>query len=495
LRKLERLLDAIFLALLVALFSYWLFSGLIAGAPQKLLGVVVAPTTQLTVAAIVMAALVCALFGVLGVFMIGAVFSSWNGQIDIAISDGLGRRSRRLFYRHPWAKLILCVLAARLLVYTAAYILYTSANGYQGGLLDTLPLWLKGDAPHYLGIAENWYVTEGDPRFHIVFFPLYPICVRIFNGMVHHTFASGMALSLLFTVAACVLLYELALLDMDREAAWRAVKYLLLMPAAFLLCAPMSDALFFMLSLACMLAARKKRYALACALGGFAAFTRVLGVLLLAPVLIEMGGDIARVKLAGDTVAGRFTRRTLPLLLLIPAGLLLYIYINYRVTGNAFQFMVYQSEHWSQNMGLFFNTAAYQTNNFLNNIHINPAVAYGLWLPNLVFLVGAPAVVLLGQRPNRRKRAVFAHSPVGEPLRQPYGMRASYIAFFLAYYLTGMGTTWLLSAPRYLTCCFVLLLALASKERSRLANAFIYILLMTTQFLYLAAYVAGWPVY
>ena len=44
-------------------------------------------------------------------------------------------------------------------------------NGRQGGFLPALSLWLKGDAPHYLGIADNWYVTTGDARFHIVFFP------------------------------------------------------------------------------------------------------------------------------------------------------------------------------------------------------------------------------------------------------------------------------------------------------------------------------------
>ena len=49
--------------------------------------------------------------------------------------------------------------------------------------------------------------------------------------------------------------------------------------------------------------------------------------------------------------------------LLIPAGFGVYCYINYRVSGNPFKYMEYQSEHWGQNFGFFFGTAAYQLEN------------------------------------------------------------------------------------------------------------------------------------
>ena len=71
------------------------------------------------------------------------------------------------------------------------------------------------------------------------------------------------------------LLYELALLDTDRRTALRAVKYLCILPATCLFCAPMSDSLFLFLTLACVYLARKKWYVFSAILGFFAAFTRV----------------------------------------------------------------------------------------------------------------------------------------------------------------------------------------------------------------------------
>lgn len=480
--KLEKRLDAAFLLLLLAAYGYWLYTA-----------------ATLTIVSAITSAVACLLFGLLGVLTISFLLSSWHGQVEVDLDDGLGRRSLRRGNRHPVLRIVFYILAARIVVYMAAYILYTAQNGYHGGLLDTLSLWLKGDAPHYLGIAENWYVTTGDPRFHIVFFPLYPIVVRIVNLLLHNTFASGMLVSLVCTLFSGVLLYELAILDVDRSAALRAVFFQMLLPAAFLLTAPMSDSLFLLLSIACMLCARKKQYAFACIIGGLAAFTRVLGVALFAPVLAEITGDALRVKMGGGKMARYFLTR-LPLLLLIPAGLLLYLYINYTVTGDAFTFLQYQSEHWGQRIGFFFNTAAYQMNYFLNNIVVDQPQAFGLWLPNLLYLIGAPLIMLLSQRPRKAVAAVSANTndPTAptiqphNPPRQPYTMRASYLLYFLLYYAIGMGATWLLSAPRYLTCCFPLSIALSGNKR---LNILTLALLAVLQAAYLWAYVSGWPVY
>lgn len=483
--KLEKRLQAAFLLLLLAAYGYWLLTA-----------------SALSMLSAIVSAAACLLFGLLGVLSISFLLASWHGQVEVELDQGLGRRSLRRGNRHPVRQIVFTILLARVAVYMVAYILYTAQNGYHGGLLDTLSLWLKGDAPHYLGIAENWYVTTGDPRFHIVFFPLYPIVVRIVSLLTHNTFASGMLVSLVCTVFSGVLLYELAVLDLDRAAAIRAVFFQMLLPAAFLLTAPMSDSLFLLLSIACMLLARKKQYAFACILGGLAAFTRVLGVLLLVPVLVEIIGDAQCVKMQGGKLP-RFMLTRLPLLLLIPTGLLLYLYINYNVTGHALTFLTYQSEHWGQRMGFFFGTAAYQTDYFLNNIVVDKPQAFGLWLPNLIYLLGAPLIMLLSQRPRKAvPPAATAHLntsdptapsiPPHNPPRQPYTMRASYLCYFLAYYAVGMGATWLLSAPRYLTCCFPLPIALAGRKRLGIITLVLFAVLQAA---YLWAYVSGWPVY
>ena len=521
-KKTDRVLTAAFLVLLSALFAYWIFTA----------------AAGYTAASVICAGLTALLFGLIGARCIPDFLYSISGAPEPDLTENLGRRSLRRSYRHPVVALFFSIVFARLLIFALAYAMLVLQKGYTGGIVDTMGLWLKGDAPHYLGIAQRWYVTEGDPRFHIVFFPFYPLLVRLINVLLHNTFASGMLVSLVCTAGAGVLLYELALIDLGRAGAKRAVAFLMLLPAAFLLSAPMSDGLFLLLSIAVVLLARKKRYILAALLGGFAAFTRVLGVLLLVPVAVELWGEAARVR-ARDGHTLRYALPRAAALILIPLGLAGYLYVNYAVTGNAFTFLIYQREHWSQGMGWFFDTAAYQTDYLLKTVFVDRPAAFGLWLPNLVFLLLTPFTVLLAARPARKAKAAAADKPalpsepepetaqsaspdeaieaadtdgqgsIPEPAPEVIELtpapelaalpaprlRASYTAYFLAYYLIGMGATWLLSAPRYLTCCFPVSVALAVLAQKRGVAWPLYALLLIAQLAYLWAYVAGWPVY
>ena len=501
------------IALLVAGYAHWLFT-----APG------------LNIASVAASFLACLLFAGVGAGAIQRIFFEWEGASEVDVHERLGRRSLRPARFHPVRNLFLALLLARVLVYILAYVLSILTTGYEGALLNTLSLWLKGDAPHYMGLASNGYVNAGDPRFHIVFLPFYPMLVGIFNQFVNNTFVSGLFLSTVFTVFAGMLLYELALCDMDTFTARRAVKFQMLLPAAFLLNAPMSDGLFLLLTILCMLLARKKQFALACMVGAFAAFTRLQGVLLLLPLLVELVGEARRRKRAFGSM-----RNMIPAffaLLFVPLGVLAYLYVNWNITGDPFMFLTYQREHWSQQMSWFFNTASYQTTNFLTKFRSDIAEAFGLWLPNLATLLLAPAVMLyaLYKKPaepddededeeSSEAKAAPAQSlfdpeeeesAPGAPdfrksyrdmlgidkiVSRPYPLRASYLVYFLAYYFVSMGATWLLSAPRYMLCCFPLSLALASSVRRRGSVAVAFTLLAVLQLLYMRAYVMGWPVY
>ncbi|HWR22186.1 MAG TPA: hypothetical protein VN366_01800 [Feifaniaceae bacterium] len=467
---------AIFVALAAA-YGYWAFT-----------------EPSITAASAVAAAVLTALFGFLCAQCLRGLIGAFSGGPEPALDAGLGRRSLRRAYRHPVVRLFLLLLLARVAVYIAAYAVFTLKNGYPGGLVDTLSLWNFGDVPHYLGIADNWYATEGDARFHIVFFPLYPIVVRLLSELTQNTFAAGLIVSLLSTAAAGVLLYELALMDMDRAAAMRTVTLQMLLPAAFLFNAPMSDGLFLLLSLAVMLLVRKKQYWTACVLGALASFTRVLGLILLVPVAVELIGDAVRHKKETGRWAGFFLLRA-PALLLIPLGFCAYLAVNKSVTGDAFMFLKYQSEHWNQKLGWFFHTASYQTNEFIATLSTWREAALGLWLPNLLSLFGAPLIMVLALLEKRQPQQTeeSAEGPAA-PLRRPYALRPSYVAYFAAYYFVSMGTTWLLSAPRYLAACFPVAFALNRLVTPRNAWA-AYSVLGLFQLLYLYAYVAQWPVY
>lgn len=472
-KKAENIVTIAFLAVLAILYGVWALSQPVLDWASALTG-----------------AALCALFGWCCARCIALVFREWQADGDFDPAAGLGRRSLRPGVRHPVLRMCLGLLIARFLVYLIAYGMHTWLNGYQGGLLDTMTLWYRGDAPHYLGIARDWYVTEGDARFHIVFFPLYPIVVRLLAGLLQNYFASAFVVSNAATVAAGYLLYELALLDMDRRSARRAVKFQFLMPAAFLLCAPMTDGLFLLLSVATLLLMRKRRYLSACAMGALAAFCRIQGILLMAPILVEMVTDTIREKRMGIAKIWPQIRRY-ACILAVPAGLLLYVWINYEVTGNPLQFLVYQSEHWSQRMGLFFNTAAYQTTNLFKALGGGErSLAWGLWIPNLLALFGGLLLLLPAMR--GRDPALEHTDEQGASLRP---LRASYGVYFLVYYFFSMGATWLLSAPRYLLCCAPFALALTRTARRRGVNILLTMLFVVLQCAYLAMYVAGWPVY
>ena len=384
----------------------------------------------------------------------------------------LGIRASRFGRRHPWATIALRVILTHIILYAAAYCFDLAKNGYSGGMLDTMAkLWNRTDAPHYQGIAQNWYVTEGDPRLHIVFFPLYPLLTKLFNFAVGNYFASAMVVSNLCAIGAGIMAYELAALDMERKDALFASTLLSVFPGSFFLAAPMTESLFLLLSLSCLFCARKKKYLLAGGFGALAAFTRSVGLLLTVPVFIEALTDHFRNKpLSSRAIASRLGGTAM-----IALGTAGYLLINRAVTGSAFTFLTYQSEHWSQQLGPFFGTAAYQTDLLLKNIITGDAkMAYGLFLPNLLCAFGFLVLLL----PSMKK------------------LRPSYSGYSLVYFAVTIGCTWLLSGPRYLAVCFPLAFGIAELTKGKkFLRAATLLLLAASMLIYLWMFISGYPIY
>ncbi len=433
-----------------------------------------APNDPLAIAA---ATVLAFLFALLGIRFIPQWMAAWSRNPWLPERPAEGRRSGRKSRMHPFFKLVLFLVAFRILIFVAAYGILLLKDGYSGGVFDSLGIWnqIGTDSRHYLNIAENGYVSTGDDRLLIVFLPLYPILVRVVNYVFQNFLTSGLFVSSVCWVFAGYLLYELALLDMDRRSALRSLKYLCILPASFLFACPMSDSLFLLLSLLCVYFVRKNRYPLAGVAGFFAAFTRMPGILLFAPACFELVGKIIR-----EYRAHRDERRwglvcigNICSLLLIPMGFLLYIYVNYRVTGNGLMFLTYQSEHWHQQLGWFFSSAATMVTSATTSFAGNAHMLWGLWIPNLVYLFASIGIVIAAQ--NR--------------------LRASNVAYFLIYYAVCMGATWLLSAPRYLTAAYPLSLALGAITDKKWADRLATFVCAVLFLLYLYAFVSQWYVY
>ncbi len=433
-----------------------------------------APHHPLAVAA---AAVSAFLFALLGIRFIPQWMAAWSRKPWLPARAQEGRRSARKQRMHPMVQLLFYLALFRVLLFVLAYLLSLLQKGYAGGLIDSLGIWnqLGTDSQHYLNIAQNGYVSSGDDRLLIVFLPLYPYIVRAVNYIFQNYLVSGLFVSNLCWVFAAYLFYDLALLDTDRRGALRALKYLCILPASFLFSAPLSDSLFLLLSVSCIYAVRKNAYLLAGAVGFLAAFTRMPGILLFAPACFELVGTIIRepdARRRDPRWKWRTTGKALSLLL-IPAGFLLYLYVNYRVTGNATMFLTCQSEHWHQQLGWFFGTTATIVNSAAGSFADNTRMLWGLWIPNLVFLFASLGIVIAAQNK----------------------LRASNVAYFIAYYAVCMGATWLLSAPRYLTAAYPLALALGALTEKKSVDRIVTIVCCALFVLYLLAFVNQWYVY
>ena len=454
------LFTAVPLILLIAAFAEWMLTQ----APHNPLAVIAA-----TISAF--------LFALLGIRFIPQWMAAWSRKPWLPVRAEEGKRSGRKQRMHPMVQLVFYLALFRLLIFVLTYALSLVEKQYTGGILDSLGIWnqLGTDSQHYLNIAENGYVATGDDRLLIVFFPLYPLLVRGVHFIIDHYLVSGLVVSNLCWVFAAYLLYELALMDTDKKGALRALKYLCILPASFLFSAPLSDSLFLLLSVACVYAVRKNLYPVAGIVGFLAAFTRMPGVLLFAPACFELVGSIIRER----PLHRKDTRWRLGVtgkafsLLLIPAGLLLYFYVNYRVTGSATMFLTYQNEQWHQQLGWFFGTMATQVNSATVSFANDVTMRWGLWIPNILYLFGSLGIVIAAQNK----------------------LRASNVAYFIAYYAVCMGATWLLSAPRYLTAAYPLALALGAITEKKAIDRIATIVCIALFLVYLLAYVNQWYVY
>ncbi|MBQ8165312.1 MAG: glycosyltransferase family 39 protein [Clostridia bacterium] len=345
---------------------------------------------------------------------------------------------------------------------------------------ESLEFWKCLDSGHYLDIAEDWYLSTGewDRLVQLVFLPGYPFIIKIFNVLFDNYLYASLAASSMFFGAAGAVFYKLMRLDYDKQTSLRAIKYLCLIPGVFFFAAPMSESLFLFCSVSCIYFARKRRWLAAGLLGGYAALTRSLGIVLLVPLIFEFVSYLINKEYLKDTDAKkRYTKAVMALraasILLIPAGFGVYCYINYRVSGDPFKFLYYQKEHWGQEFGLFFNTASYQTDRMISEFSDKFNLMLGLWLPNLISSFSALLTLFVTVK----------------------RIRPSYVAYAIAYFFVAIGATWLLSAPRYLAALFILPMGFAVITNKPKWDMTLTVVCTVASVFYLFAFVMRWQVW
>jgi len=153
------------------------------------------------------------------------------------------------------------------------------APGVPGGLPDAVAAPIaRWDALHLHAIATGGYPSA--PGAQWAFFPGFPLLSRAAGG----GWVAGALLSTACLLLALVALHRLTALDLGERVARRTVWLTALFPASLFGSAYYSEGLFLALTVGCVLAARRDRWAAAGVLGGAAALTRSTGVLLLLPL-------------------------------------------------------------------------------------------------------------------------------------------------------------------------------------------------------------------
>ncbi|XHH09478.1 MAG: glycosyltransferase family 39 protein [Candidatus Bathyarchaeia archaeon] len=352
---------------------------------------------------------------------------------------------------------ILIVVVAKILVFTVGLAANALAGSVSASTLFTM--FNRWDAPHYLDIAQNWYVNTGDPANFIVFFPLYPILIRLITVNFDYINISALIVANVCSLIGFFYLYKLAKLEFNSKVAVKAVLFMSIFPMAYFLSAPYTEGLFFALVIASIYYARVSRWEIAGLLSMFAALSRLAGLLLLPVLLVEYfhqkGWKPRNVdyKIVWATLAA--------------AGFLIYLAINLQVTGEAFKFMEIQKVHWFNTLdpitGLKLAWSWATTRAYPENFSIGIApITFAVF--GLVMFIAAVW---------KRFRPVYL------------------VYMFLTWGLA-VSTSWWISVPRYIMAMFPMFILLGALTRNKAVNVAIATAFLVGLVYFAATFALGW---
>ena len=213
---------------------------------------------------------------------------------------------------------------------------------------DSLRMWFSWDSFIYYNLTQTNYLTtlqENPAIQRFAFPPLYPVLGKVVGNVMFDKFHLALlAVSNLAFIGMLYFAFKLGEKLLDGEAQARKFgKYIVLLPAAFIFQAAMTESLFLCLVLACFYYAEMRRWWLVGAIGLLAALTRSIGFLLVIPLAL-MVLEQYRYKFTGKTIAS-YVKNGL-WLALIPLGWLLFMAYCRVFAGDWFAYSTLQQTGW-----------------------------------------------------------------------------------------------------------------------------------------------------
>jgi hypothetical protein len=226
-------------------------------------------------------------------------------------------------------------------------------------------------------------------------------------------------------------------LEFNEGVALKAVIFLSIFPLAYFLSAPYTEGIFFALVIASIYYGRLGKWQLAGVISFFASLTRLAGILLLIVLLVEYFHQKGwKPKKTDFNVFWIF---------LAFAGFLVYLAINYQVTGNPFTFMSVEATHWFNKLDPWSGLNA----------------AYS-WARNASF----PDSLTLGLAP--LVFAFFGLLMVGVSIWRR--LRPAYIVYMFLSWAFAVSTSWWISVPRYVMAMFPMFMLFGLLTQRKVVN-------------------------
>lgn len=285
-----------------------------------------------------------------------------------------------------------------------------------------LAVWGRWDAVHYIDIA-----TIGYHGTDMAFFPLYPLLIAALGSALGNHLIAGLIISNAALFFALLFLYKLVEHEFDRGVARRAIFYISIFPTAVFFSAVYTESLFLMLTVASFYYMRERRFWLAGVIGFFAAMTRVEGVLLVVPFVIEWAT-------ANWKPSKRAFIDLIPLIF-IACGLAVYMGYLWVLNGDPLYFSHIQT-HWNRHLAAPWTSV-------LTSVHKIATAANGQTVANQAIELGFTALMIGVLVGGWRK------------------LKPSYIAYMGLSILVPMSTSSLMSMQRFALVLFPMFAILA----------------------------------
>lgn len=185
------------------------------------------------------------------------------------------------------------------------------------------------DAVYYLLIAAKGYTVNAG------FFPLFPLSIHLATSPFKNIlpfdpiqYFIAIVLVSIFFLIALIIFYKLIRLDYREDIALSSLLFLLIFPTSLFFASIYSESLFLLLSLLAFYFARKKSWFLAGIMGVLLSATRLVGIAILPALLYEYfkyEKNKSLIKLLS--------------ILVMPSGLITYVFYNFLKWGNPFYFI------------------------------------------------------------------------------------------------------------------------------------------------------------